>query len=65
MLRLDGKFALITGLGQTSDDGRGTGAAIAMRLSQQGAIIFGGNRTLAAAERTKARIEVEGGICHF
>ncbi|PWY82069.1 short chain dehydrogenase [Aspergillus heteromorphus CBS 117.55] len=64
MLRLDKKVALITGLGQTSDDGWGIGAAIAMKLSQQGAIIFGGNRTLTAAERTKARIEAEGGICH-
>ncbi|KAJ5106720.1 short chain dehydrogenase [Penicillium angulare] len=63
MLRLDGKIALITGLGQTSDDGWGIGAAIAMKLSQQGAIIFGGNRTLPAAARTKARIEAEGGTC--
>lgn len=64
MFRLDGKVALITGLGQTSEDGWGIGAAIAMKLAQQGASIFGGNRTLAAAERTKARIEAEGGTCH-
>ncbi|KAJ5626431.1 short chain dehydrogenase [Penicillium herquei] len=64
MFRLDGKVALVTGLGQTSEDGWGIGAAIAMKLAQQGASIFGGNRTLAAAETTKARIEAEGGICH-
>ncbi|KAJ5753511.1 short chain dehydrogenase [Penicillium nucicola] len=64
MLRLDGKVALITGLGQTSEEGWGIGAAIAMKLSQQGALIFGGNRTAAAAARTKTRIEAEGGICH-
>ncbi|GMF74795.1 hypothetical protein BDV35DRAFT_389976 [Aspergillus flavus] len=63
MLRLDGKVALITGLGQTSEDGWGIGAAIAMQLSQQGAVIYGGNRSLASAERTKARIEREGGVC--
>lgn len=63
MFRLDGKVVLITGMGQTSDDGWGIGAAIAMKLSQQGAVIFGGNRTLPAAERTKTRIEADGGIC--
>ncbi|KAE8151531.1 hypothetical protein BDV25DRAFT_171389 [Aspergillus avenaceus] len=63
MLRLDGKVVLITGLGQTTDEGWGIGAAIAMKLSRQGAVIFGGNRTLSAAERTKARIESEGGTC--
>ncbi|KAE8141731.1 hypothetical protein BDV38DRAFT_279078 [Aspergillus pseudotamarii] len=63
MLRLDGKVALIIGLGQTTEDGWGIGAAIAMKLSQQGAVIYGGNRTLASAERTKGRIEREGGVC--
>ena len=63
MLRLDGKVALITGLGQTTNEGWGIGAAIAMKLAQQGALIFGGNRSLASAERTKSRIEAEGGVC--
>ncbi|KAB8207682.1 Enoyl-Acyl carrier protein reductase [Aspergillus parasiticus SU-1] len=63
MLRLDGKVALITGLGQTTEGGWGIGAAIAMKLSQQGAVIYGGNRTLTSAERTKVRIEREGGVC--
>ncbi|KAF9885508.1 hypothetical protein FE257_012835 [Aspergillus nanangensis] len=64
MLRLDGRVALITGLGQTTEEGWGIGAAIATKLAQQGAIIFGGNRTLIAAQRTKARIEKEGGVCN-
>ncbi|KAB8069657.1 hypothetical protein BDV29DRAFT_198527 [Aspergillus leporis] len=63
MLRLDGKVALMTGLGQTTEEGWGIGAAIAMKLAQQGAVIFGGNRTLASAERTKTRIEGAGGVC--
>ncbi|KAE8373985.1 hypothetical protein BDV26DRAFT_300609 [Aspergillus bertholletiae] len=63
MLRLDGKVALITGLGQTTDDGWGIGAAIATQLARQGATVFGGNRTLPSAERTKARIERAGGVC--
>ncbi|KAJ5737891.1 uncharacterized protein N7483_003016 [Penicillium malachiteum] len=54
MFRLDGKIALITGLGQTTEDGWGIGAAIAMKLAQQGASIFGKKRTLTAAERAKA-----------
>jgi NAD(P)-dependent dehydrogenase (short-subunit alcohol dehydrogenase family) len=64
MLRLDNKIALITGLGQTTDSGWGIGAAIATTLAKQGAIIFGGNRSLASAERTKSRIEESGGVCH-
>lgn len=63
MLSLQGKVVLITGLGQTSDEGWGIGAAIAALFARQGASIFGGNRTLASAERTKQRIEKEGGIC--
>ncbi|KAI9926646.1 hypothetical protein ASPWEDRAFT_46343 [Aspergillus wentii DTO 134E9] len=63
MLNLNGKVALITGLGQTNDEGWGIGAAIATLFARQGATIFGGNRTLASAERTKDRIEQEGGVC--
>ncbi|KAL4886143.1 putative short-chain dehydrogenase [Aspergillus karnatakaensis] len=65
MLRLDNKIALITGLGQTHppEAGFGIGAAIATKLSQQGAIIFGGNRSLPSASRTKAHIESLGGQC--
>lgn len=63
MLRLDNKVVLITGLGQTTDEGWGIGAAIACALAKQGAMIFGGNRSLASAQRTKSRIESAGGIC--
>lgn len=63
MLSLQGKVVLITGLGQTSDEGWGIGAAIAALFARQGALIFGGNRSLSSAERTKKRIESEGGVC--
>ncbi|KUL89495.1 hypothetical protein ZTR_04365 [Talaromyces verruculosus] len=63
MLRLDNKVVLITGLGQITDEGWGIGAAIACNLAKQGALIFGGNRSLASAQRTKSRIEGAGGIC--
>lgn len=63
MLDLHGKVALIIGLGQTSDEGWGIGAAIATLFARQGASIFGGNRSLQSAERTKTRIQSEGGAC--
>ncbi|CAI7591271.1 unnamed protein product [Penicillium pancosmium] len=63
MLSLQGKVVLITGLGQTTDEGWGIGAAIATLFARQGASIFGGNRSLSSANRTKKRIEEEGGIC--
>ncbi|KAJ5593967.1 uncharacterized protein N7459_000175 [Penicillium hispanicum] len=63
MLSLQGKVVLITGLGQTSDEGWGIGAAIATLFARQGAFIFGGNRSIASAARTKQRIESEGGVC--
>ncbi|PLB53667.1 putative short-chain dehydrogenase [Aspergillus steynii IBT 23096] len=63
MLDLQNKVVLITGLGQTSDEGWGIGAAIATLFARQGAIIYGGNRSLASATRTQARIQNEGGIC--
>ena len=63
MLSLDGKVALITGLGQSHSEGWGIGAAIAVLLARQGAKVFGGNRTLASTTSTKAAIEAEGGTC--
>ncbi|TVY21379.1 3-oxoacyl-[acyl-carrier-protein] reductase FabG [Lachnellula arida] len=63
MLRLDGKIAVITGLGQSAPGGWGIGAASAVLLARQGAKIFGGNRTLASAILTKETIEAEGGVC--
>ncbi|KAL3484896.1 putative short-chain dehydrogenase [Aspergillus germanicus] len=63
MLDLTDKIVLITGLGQTTDQGWGIGAAIAAKLAEQGALIFGGNRSLESAERTKSRIKEAGGTC--
>ena len=63
MFRLDGKIALVIGLGQSSPDGWGIGSAIAVALAKQGAVVFGGNRTVEGAAVTKARIEKDGGVC--
>ncbi|KAL2807804.1 putative short-chain dehydrogenase [Aspergillus granulosus] len=64
MLNFTGKVALIAGIGQTADEGWGIGAAIAAKFAEQGALIFGGNRSLESAERTKSHIEAAGGTCH-
>lgn len=57
------KVALVTGIGQDGPpgivDNWGNGAAIALTLARNGAKIFGCDLNLAAAERTKSRIEAE------
>lgn len=63
MLDLTGKVALIIGLGQSSPEGWGIGAACAILFSRQGALIFGGNRTLASTTKTSLTIHSEGGVC--
>lgn len=63
MRNLQRKVALVIGLGQTGSDGWGIGAACAITLARQGAIIFGGNRTVASTAKTKETIEREGGQC--
>ncbi|KAK7186059.1 short-chain dehydrogenase reductase sdr [Paraphaeosphaeria sporulosa] len=63
MLDLKGKVALIIGLGQTGTEGWGIGAACAVLFSRQGALIFGGNRTLASTTKTTQTIHEEGGFC--
>lgn len=63
MHELDGKVALILGLGQSTTEGWGIGSAIAVLLAKQGAKIFGGNRTLKSAQITKDRISEFGGVC--
>jgi NAD(P)-dependent dehydrogenase (short-subunit alcohol dehydrogenase family) len=63
MLDLAGKIVLITGLGQSSPDGWGIGAAIAVLFARQGAKVFGGNRSITSTEVTQKRIKNEGGIC--
>ncbi|KAI1364617.1 oxidoreductase ucpA [Xylaria arbuscula] len=61
---LKGKIAVVIGLGQSgTGEGWGIGAATAVLLARQGAIIFGGNRTTASATKTKSTIEAEGGTC--
>ncbi|TRX98895.1 hypothetical protein FHL15_000237 [Xylaria flabelliformis] len=60
---LKGKIAVVIGLGQTGSEGWGIGAACAVLLARQGAIIFGGNRTTASTTKTRETIEREGGQC--
>ncbi|KAM5351050.1 hypothetical protein ACJ41O_003773 [Fusarium nematophilum] len=63
MLDLHGKVALVIGIGQTGTEGWGIGAACAVLLARQGAVVFGGNRTIASTTKTKETIESEGGQC--
>ncbi|KAH7119059.1 oxidoreductase ucpA [Dendryphion nanum] len=63
MLDLTGKVALIIGLGQSGTESWGIGAACAVLLARQGAIIFGGNRTLSSTTKTSSTITQEGGTC--
>ncbi|OLN86379.1 3-oxoacyl-[acyl-carrier-protein] reductase 8 [Colletotrichum chlorophyti] len=63
MLDLQGKIALVIGLGQSGSEGWGIGAACAVKLAKQGAIIFGGNRTVESTLKTRAAIEEAGGVC--
>lgn len=60
---LKNKVALVIGLGQSGDEGWGIGAACAVQFARQGALIFGGNRTIASTTKTKTTIESEGGVC--
>ncbi|KAK1700692.1 oxidoreductase ucpA [Colletotrichum godetiae] len=63
MLNLQGKVALVIGLGQSGSDGWGIGAACAVTFAAQGAAIFGGNRTVESTAKTKTTIEEAGGVC--
>jgi NAD(P)-dependent dehydrogenase (short-subunit alcohol dehydrogenase family) len=63
MLDLTDKVAVVLGIGQTSATGWGIGCAIATQLARQGALVVGGNRSIASAQVTKQRIEAEGGRC--
>ncbi|OAK94903.1 oxidoreductase ucpA [Phaeosphaeriaceae sp. SRC1lsM3a] len=64
MLNLEGKVALVIGLGQSGGDGWGIGAACAVLFARHGAKIFGGNRTIESTHKTRKTIQDEGGICH-
>ncbi|KAK2729637.1 short-chain dehydrogenase reductase sdr [Colletotrichum kahawae] len=63
MIDLKGKVALVIGLGQTGSEGWGIGAACAVTFAKQGAVIFGGNRTIESTTKTKQAIEEIGGVC--
>ncbi|OAP55739.1 hypothetical protein AYL99_09891 [Fonsecaea erecta] len=58
---LPGKVAIVTGIGQYGDpkveDNWGNGAAAALGLARSGVKVFGCDLDLAAAERTKQRIQ--------
>ncbi|KAM0816717.1 hypothetical protein AB5N19_02519 [Seiridium cardinale] len=60
---LKDRVAVVIGLGQTGTEGWGIGVACAVLLARQGAIIFGGNRTIASTAKTRETIECEGGQC--
>lgn len=59
MLRLDGKIAFISGMGSVGE-GWGNGRATAVLMARQGAVVFGTDVNLAAAEATVATIHGEG-----
>jgi NAD(P)-dependent dehydrogenase (short-subunit alcohol dehydrogenase family) len=63
MLNLKNKVAVVVGLGQSGDEGWGIGAACAVVLARQGAVVFGGNRTLQSTIKTQQTIKDEGGVC--
>ncbi|KAI8304581.1 3-oxoacyl-[acyl-carrier-protein] reductase FabG [Colletotrichum sp. SAR11_59] len=63
MLDLKGKVALVIGLGQTGSEGWGIGAACAVTFAKQGAVIFGGNRTIESTVKTMKAIAELGGVC--
>uniref|UniRef100_A0A8H7NJ69 Uncharacterized protein n=1 Tax=Bionectria ochroleuca TaxID=29856 RepID=A0A8H7NJ69_BIOOC len=60
MFDLNGKVALVIGLGQSGTEGWGIGAACAITLARQGAVIFGGNRTIASTTKTTDTLRDEG-----
>ncbi|KAJ6786335.1 hypothetical protein PWT90_04725 [Aphanocladium album] len=67
MLDLSGKIAIVIGLGQTESDSDpscwGIGAACAVQLARQGAVIFGGNRTIVSTLKIQQAISDFGGQC--
>lgn len=62
---LEGKVAIVTGIGQMGDPNMwGNGAAAAKVLAcENGVKVFGCDLYLDAAEHTKKRVEAEGGVC--
>ena len=60
--RLAGRVALVTGCGSIGP-GWGNGKAISVLFAREGARVFGLDRSLEAAEETRALIRGEGGTC--
>jgi NAD(P)-dependent dehydrogenase (short-subunit alcohol dehydrogenase family) len=60
--RLKSKTALIFGAG-TSASGIGNGAAIAIRMAEQGALVIAADKDLQAVLRTQSYIQGTGGRC--
>jgi NAD(P)-dependent dehydrogenase (short-subunit alcohol dehydrogenase family) len=65
MHSLEGKVALVIGLGQTGTEGWGIGAACAIIFARQGATVFGGNRSLASTAKTQEAIREAGQQCEI
>jgi len=63
MFKLDGKVALVTGCGSIGNS-LSNGRAISIALARQGATVFGLDRNLESAEKTRALIAAEGGTCY-
>jgi NAD(P)-dependent dehydrogenase (short-subunit alcohol dehydrogenase family) len=61
MGRLDHKFAIVSGGGQTPGATIGNGRATALRFAQEGAAVAVLDKRLASAEETVSMIESEGG----
>ncbi len=60
--RLEGKIAIVTGVGSIGP-GWGNGKAAAVQFAREGATVFGVDINPAAAAETKAIIDDEGGAC--
>jgi NAD(P)-dependent dehydrogenase (short-subunit alcohol dehydrogenase family) len=60
--RLQGKFAIIAGAGQTAGETIGNGRAMALLFAREGAQVLCVDRDLASAAETVAMIAKEGGV---
>lgn len=59
---LQSRTALIFGAG-AAESGPGNGAAIAVRMASQGAVVFAADKDLEAARRTQRLAREQGGLC--
>ncbi|MDR0259499.1 MAG: SDR family oxidoreductase [Comamonas sp.] len=61
-LSLESRVALVFGAG-AAEAGPGNGAAIAIRMAAQGALVFAADRDIEAARRTQQLVQQAGGHC--